>query len=44
MFTTPTMYLTWLMDQCIDVTRELESCGGCMSGQFYAANATVGEK
>jgi hypothetical protein len=28
--------------QCIDVSKELESCGGCMEGQFYAPNATAG--
>jgi hypothetical protein len=36
--------LKWLMSQCIDVSKELEFCGGCMSGQFYAANATVGQE
>jgi hypothetical protein len=29
-------------EKCIDVSKELESCGGCMEGQFYAPNATAG--
>jgi hypothetical protein len=28
--------------KCIDVSKELESCGGCIDGQFYAPNATAG--
>ncbi|WWC91015.1 uncharacterized protein L201_005955 [Kwoniella dendrophila CBS 6074] len=29
--------------ECIDTTTELESCGGCMSGQFHSSqNATIG--
>jgi len=30
--------------QCIDVTTELESCGGCVHGQFGAVNGTLGEE
>lgn len=30
--------------ECIDTKSDLESCGGCRSGQYASANGTIGQE